>query len=94
MLKSKILKHQERDMPSLADNRSKIIIHKRITKTFTGNTPEQSCEKIKIKQPERQRDKKPQPLTRGESPLMSDLNSYIMLKDHDVIPSGIGKATL
>lgn len=40
MLKSKIMKQQERDIPSLADPRSKIIIHKRITKTFVDNTPE------------------------------------------------------
>jgi hypothetical protein len=59
MLKTKIMKHQERDknnlrevqhvMPS-ADPKSKIMIHKRITKTFVKNTPEQSQEKIKIHQ--------------------------------------------
>ena len=32
-------------------------------------------------------------MTRGESPLMSDLNSYMMLKDHDIMPS-LGKASL
>ena len=57
MLKSKALRKHEQEIPSLADVRSKVVIHKRITKTFVDNTPEQSCEKIKNIQPIRQRDK-------------------------------------
>ncbi|CDW85120.1 UNKNOWN [Stylonychia lemnae] len=91
LLKSKMMKHQDVEIPQIGDTKGKVIIHKRITKTFLGKTPDQSQEKIKIQQPLRQRDKIPQPLTRGESPLMSDLNSYIMLKDHDVPPGQINR---
>ena len=33
----------------MADNdiKGKVLVHKRITKTFVVNTPEQSCDKIK-----------------------------------------------
>ena len=58
------------------------MVHKRITRTFAANTPERSCEKLKqCDVIQRQRDKNP--FTRGESPLMSDLNYYIMHKDQD-----------
>ena len=79
LLKSKI--HKEREG---LDIKGKVTLHKRITKTFVANTPEQSVDKVKQNQPLRQRDKKVTQ-TRGESPLMNDLNSYIMLKDHDVV---------
>ena len=79
LLKSKLQKDKEP-----FDLRGKVMLHKRITKTFVANTPEQSCDKVKKNEPVRQRDKKVTQ-TRGESPLMSDLNSYIMLKDHDVV---------
>lgn len=117
--------------------KSKIIVHRRINKTFAVNTPEQSCDKQAKAAPQgapkgiglsgmafggvptaagqiprpsagaagqkpvvRQRDKIPQ--SRGESPLMNDLNWYLMNKDHDFIggpsagPSGpvIGKQHL
>lgn len=47
MLKSKALRQKEKEIPSLMDAKNKVIIHKRITKTFADNTPEQSCEKVK-----------------------------------------------
>ena len=81
LLKSKLHKDREE-----FDLKGKVILHKRITKTFVANTPEQSVDKAKQNLPVRQRDKK-EIQTRGESPLMSDLNSYIMLKDNDVVPN-------
>jgi hypothetical protein len=36
------------DIPQMGDPKGKVIIHKRITKTFLGRTPDQSQEKIKI----------------------------------------------
>ena len=77
--------------------KSKIVVHRRINKTFAANTPEQSVEKAPAKQEQqaprigggpkqgqpqvRQRDKLPQ--SRGESPLMNDLNWYLQNKDQD-----------
>jgi hypothetical protein len=41
MLKSKALQKRDKEVPSLGgDPKSKVVIHKRITKTFTDNTPE------------------------------------------------------
>ena len=78
-------------------------MHRRINKTFAANTPEQSVDKAPAKQEQqaprigggpkqgqplvRQRDKLPQ--SRGESPLMNDLNWYLQNKDQDF---GAGKA--
>lgn len=42
MLKSKGLRQKEIQALGGADPRGKVIIHKRITKTFADNTPEQS----------------------------------------------------
>lgn len=50
MLKSKLIKANEvaegTNMIKGLDQKGKIIIHNRITKTFAPNTPERSCEKI------------------------------------------------
>lgn len=42
MLKSKLMKPQEREIPALGDTKGKVVIHRRITKTFLGKTPDQS----------------------------------------------------
>ena len=48
LLKSKIIKANEveSNMIKGLDQKGKVIIHNRITKTFAPNTPERSCEKI------------------------------------------------
>jgi hypothetical protein len=57
MLNSKLVNQkykQESEMPSLInDARGKVIIHKRITKTFAANTPEQSVDHAKRQEAER-----------------------------------------
>lgn len=69
-------------------DKGKVLIHNKITRTFANNTPKEQmyerAPKNNIIEPVRQRDKKPQ--TRDQSPLMSDLNSYIMNKDHMIMP--------
>lgn len=70
---------------------AKVMIHKRITKTFVDNTPDHSAQRLKKELPLRQRDRQ-QPQTRGESPLMHDLNSYIMRKDNDGVGMSMGKS--
>lgn len=41
LLKSKIINRKDKEMPSIVDdNKVKVMIHKRITKTFAANTPE------------------------------------------------------
>ena len=84
LLKSRKYQKQELYSNNMFD-KGKVLLHNKITRTFVVNTPEQSCEKVPaIQEPIRQRDKKPQ--TRQQSPLMNDLNSYMMQKDHMIMP--------
>mmetsp|Transcript_32874 Transcript_32874/g.32096 ORF Transcript_32874/g.32096 Transcript_32874/m.32096 type:complete len:127 (-) Transcript_32874:292-672(-) len=84
-----MMKSGKRDQKEIQEaqgllDKGKIMVHNKITKTFVANTPDQSCDKYKKVEKVRQRDKKPQ--TRHQSPLLNDLNSYMIQKDCMVMP--------